>query len=30
LILVEVISEKDNRWKALAEIEEDMKKKMAI
>jgi dTDP-4-dehydrorhamnose 3,5-epimerase len=27
---VEVISEKDNQWKALAEIEEDMKKRMAI
>jgi dTDP-4-dehydrorhamnose 3,5-epimerase len=29
-IPVEVISEKDNQWKALAEIEADMKKRMAI
>ena len=27
---VDVISEKDNQWKLLAEIEEDMKKRMAI
>jgi hypothetical protein len=25
-----VLSEKDNQWKAMAEIEEDMKKRMAI
>jgi hypothetical protein len=29
-IPVEVISEKDNQWKALAEIEADMKKRMRV
>jgi dTDP-4-dehydrorhamnose 3,5-epimerase len=27
---VDVISDKDNQWKPLSEIEEDLKKRMAI